>query len=108
MEKLRIYKTSLDLIVQIYQLTREKLLERDYSLVDQIRRAAISIVTNIAEGNYRSRKQFINYLLIASGSANEVVSLLTIIQLVYGIDTNNLQENYKILGKQINAFRKTL
>lgn len=109
MEKLRIYNISLELIARIYQLVRNNpQLARDYSLVDQIRRAAISIAANIAEGYCRSKKQFRNYLQISSGSANEVVALLHIITLVYKIDTISLQNEFKMLGRQINSFSKNL
>lgn len=104
-ENLRIYKRSLELVGTIYKLTRDNSkLARDYSLVDQIRRASVSILANIAEGYKRSNKQFTNHLLIASGSANEVVAQLQIISLVYGIKTEELQNSFKILGKQINSF----
>ena len=77
MKKLIIYQQSLKLIAQIYLLIRSnKQLQRDFSLCDQIKRASVSILTNIAEGYHRHVKQWRNYLKIASGSANEVVALL--------------------------------
>ena len=109
MEKLRIYQEALRLVSQIYLLTRSnQQLSRDYSLCDQLRRATISIVANIAEGYLRSRKQFQNYLKIASGSANEVEALLQIVSLIYGINTSSLQGSFKSLGKQINALSSKL
>jgi len=108
MEKLRIYQDSLELIKQIYVLinANEKL-RKDYSLCDQIRRAVISILSNIAEGYMRSSKQYKNYLKISSGSANEVVAQLQIISTVYEIDTKVLQDSFRVLGRKINAFSKT-
>lgn len=109
MEKLRIYQKALELVAKIYQLIRNNpQLAKDYSLNDQLKRAAISIVTNIAEGYCRSKKQFRNYLQIASGSSNETVALLQIITLSYQIETFILQEEFKFLGKQINSFSKNL
>jgi four helix bundle protein len=56
-----------------------KAYRKDFSLRDQLRRAAVSIPTNIAEGFERSsRKEYIHYLAIAKGSAGEVRSLLKI------------------------------
>ncbi|PIU37106.1 four helix bundle protein [Candidatus Roizmanbacteria bacterium CG_4_8_14_3_um_filter_34_9] len=107
-EDLRIHKKALELVKQIYLLIKDNpKLSRDFSLCDQIKRASVSVVTNIAEGYFRSKKQSQNYLEISSGSSNEVVSLLRIIYLVYEINTSELIQEYIILGKQINAFSKT-
>lgn len=104
-EDLRIYKKALALVKEIYRLIKDNpQLVKDFSLNDQLKRAAVSVVTNIAEGYFRSKKQSQNFLRISSGSANEVVSLLRIINLIYEINTKDLQEEYKILGKQINSF----
>ena len=109
MEKLRIYQKALELVKEIYLLIRNSpQLSKDHSLNDQLKRASISIALNIAEGYCRSKKHFQNYLQISSGSANETVAILHIINLVYGINTSLLQEEFKILGKQINAFSKTI
>jgi four helix bundle protein len=107
-ENLRIYKKALELVGKIYQLIKNNSeLIKDFSLCDQLKRASISVITNIAEGYFRRKKQSHYYLEIASGSCNETVSLLQIVELVYKINTKNLQEEYKILGKQINSFSKT-
>lgn len=108
MKNLKIYQNALALIAEIYDLTRATKLVKDYSLIDQLRRAAISVLANIAEGYCRSTKQFKNYLQIASGSTNEVVALLQVITLVYDIETTRLQESFQILGRQINSFSRTL
>jgi four helix bundle protein len=109
LEDLRIYNKSIELIKQIYKLiNNNKELSRDFSLCDQIKRASVSVSTNIAEGYYRSQRQTKNYLAIASGSANETVTLLVIINSVYSLNTEDLQNEYKVLGKQINAFSKTI
>jgi len=109
MERLRIYQTALNLIAEIYSLIRKnKNLASDWSLCDQIKRAGVSVLANIAEGYLRSPKQFKNYLQIASGSANEVVAHLQVISKVYKISTEELQESYRILARQIGAFSKKL
>ena len=82
-------------------------LKNDFSLADQLKRASVSVVANISEGYFRSRKQTKNYLEIASGSSNETVTLLKIVFLIYQIDTKELQSEYIILGKQINSFSKS-
>lgn len=103
--KLIIFVKSQELIEKIYLLIRNNvMLQRDFSLCDQIKRASISVSCNISEGHFRSRKQSKNYLEIASGSANEVITLLEIIERVYKLKTNKLQEEYLYLVKQINSF----
>lgn len=108
-DELKIYNQALNLVKEIYLLIKNNYyLSKDFSLCDQLKRSSISVVTNISEGYFRTKKQFKNYLHIASGSANEVISLLKIINLVYRIETNELVEKYTILGKQINSFNKLL
>ena len=61
----------------VYTLTRDDLVKRDYGYVDQIRRAAVSIMNNIAEGHERgSNKDFVKFLYVARGSAGEVRNML--------------------------------
>lgn len=109
MDKLIIYNKALSLVVEVYKLIRNSpQLAKDFSLCDQLKRACVSVCVNIAEGYGRSTKLFKNYLQISSGSANEVVALLQIVQALYNINTHHLQEEYKYLGKQINAFSKKL
>lgn len=104
-KNLKIYLKALELVVEVYRLIKNNSnLAKDFSLCDQLKRAAISIVANIAEGYARSKKQFKNYLEIAKGSANEIISLLIIIQLVYEINTTKLQEKYDYLARQITSF----
>ena len=109
MEKLRIYQAGLILIQEIYLLiNKNRQLRSDYSLADQLKRAAVSVLANIAEGYGQTIKQNKRYLQIASGSANEVVALLQVVEVVYLIETGQFQEKFRVLGKQINSFSKTL
>ncbi len=109
MEKLRIYKKSLELVKKVYQLINAyPQLKKDFSLCDQLKRASVSVVANIAEGYRRSGKQFRNYLEISSGSTNEVFALLEVVTAVYDIDTLTLKDEYQILGKQIISLSKTI
>lgn len=78
-EDLRVWQKGIELVKQIYILTKDGELSRDFGLRDQLRRASISIPTNIAEGFERySRKGYVNFLNIAKGSAGEVRSLLRV------------------------------
>jgi four helix bundle protein len=76
-EELPVWKLAKDLAVKIYQITKDEKFRRDYGLVDQIRRASISVSSNIAEGFERgSKREFIQFLYIAKGSLGEMRSQL--------------------------------
>ncbi|MDQ6652273.1 MAG: four helix bundle protein [Acidobacteriota bacterium] len=71
-----VWQKAIAFVKQVYCVTDEGNLKRDFGLKDQIRRAAVSISTNIAEGFERSsRKEYLLFLNIAKGSAGEVRSL---------------------------------
>jgi len=71
------WQVARELTRKIYALTDTDRFRRDFGLVDQIRRAAVSVMTNIAEGFERgSDREFVKFLYIARGSAGEVRSLL--------------------------------
>ena len=72
-EDIEAWQKARELTREIYTLSNEGLFARDFGLRDQIRRASVSIMSNIAEGFERSsNKEFIQYLYIAKGSAGEV------------------------------------
>lgn len=78
-EEIIAWKNALKLCNEIYDATDKKDFSKDYSLKDQIRRSAISIPSNIAEGFEReSNRQFIYFLLIAKGSSGELKTQLHI------------------------------
>jgi four helix bundle protein len=78
-KRLIAWQKSMELVVVIYQLTREFPREETYGLVSQMRRAAISAPSNIAEGAAdRSKDQFRNFLRTAIGSLNELNTQLEI------------------------------
>src|SRR6185369_9783870 len=75
-EDLIVWQRAIELVKLVYVITDEGGLKRDFGLKDQIRRAAVSISTNIAEGFERSsRREYLQFLNIAKGSAGEVRSL---------------------------------
>ena len=76
-EDLEIWKDARALTWEIYQLTRDSKFSNDFALRDQIRRAAVSIMSNIAEGFERGGNQeFIQFLYVAKASCGEVRSQL--------------------------------
>lgn len=78
-EDIEAWRKARDLSKIIYQHTAGGKFRRDYSLKDQLRRSAVSVMSNIAEGFERGgNKEFIQFLSIAKGSAAEVESQLYI------------------------------
>ncbi len=76
-EDLRIWQCARTLCKEIYVFTRREDFEKDFRFVQQIRAAAGSIMDNIAEGYGRSgSKEFVQFLYIAKGSCQEVISQL--------------------------------
>jgi len=65
---LRVWQRATDLVEQLYRLTRQFPVDERYGLVSQLRRAAISVASNIAEGHTRSRADYQRFLTIAAGS----------------------------------------
>lgn len=78
-EDLIVWQKGIELAKQIYIHTDDGKLNKDFGLRDQLRRATVSITANISEGFERSsRKEYLNFLNIAKGSAGEVRSLLRV------------------------------
>ncbi|MBA7605238.1 hypothetical protein ES703_12368 [subsurface metagenome] len=76
-EDIKAWQKSRELVKEIYYITNNKKFMKDWSLKEQVRRAAVSIISNIAEGFSRQTdKEFIQFLYIAKGSASEIQSHL--------------------------------
>ena len=80
-KELTVWQKAMDLVVEIYRISRLLPDEEKFGLVSQIRRAAVSIVANIAEGSGRnSQKELKNFLSMASGSSTELETELLVIK----------------------------
>ena len=76
-EELVAWQRSRDLAIGIYRVTADERFARDRALQDQIRRAAVSVMSNLAEGFERySRREFRQFISVARGSVAEVRSQL--------------------------------
>jgi four helix bundle protein len=74
-EDLEVWKLAFEIANQVYDLTLDERFSRDFALRDQMRRCAISVFSNIAEGFERDgNREFINFLSIAKGSCGELRS----------------------------------
>ncbi|MEO1401668.1 MAG: four helix bundle protein [Cyanobacteria bacterium J06635_1] len=97
-EDLRVWQQGIELTKQIYKITTQGKLSRDFGLKDQLRRAIVSVPTNIAEGYERcSRKEYVQFLSIAKGSVGEVRSLLRVAMEIGYLP----QEDYDTLHSQV-------
>jgi len=78
-EELHMYQRARELCRAVYALTRKAPFHTDFGLVDQIRRASVSIMSNIAEGfEHGTTPRFIEYLYISKGSCGEVRAQLQV------------------------------
>lgn len=93
-KELIIWQISMDLVEEIYRLTSSFPADEKFGITSQIRRCAISIPSNIAEGSGRkSKKVFRNFLEIANGSINELKTQIEIckrIGILNEIDVENI------------------
>lgn len=104
---LDVWKDSMQMVTTVYALTRKFPKEEMYGLTNQLRRAAISIPSNIAEGSGRkSSKEFIQFLYIALGSAMEVETQIIISTNLGYLKTDEQQklcDATNNIGKMING-----
>jgi four helix bundle protein len=109
-QDLNVWKKSMDLVVDIYKLIKTLPKIETYNLSDQMRRAATSIPSNIAEGSGRnSTKEYIQFLYIALGSACELETQLLIIQrLGYQQSVSSFIIEISQIKKMLNALISSL
>lgn len=97
-EEIQAWQKARDVTLRIYQITAKSEFAKDFGLKDQIRRASVSIMANIAEGHGRKTNlEFANFLNIARGSVAEVQSHLYVALGLNYINSNEFKEVYEIL-----------
>ena len=103
-EEIPVWQQTRKFVSQIYKITDINF-KKDYSLIDQLRRASVSILLNIAEGFERhGNKEFARYINIAKGSAGEVRAIL---YLAYDNQYLNEKE-FEILYNEIESISRQL
>lgn len=104
---LDVWKISMDFVVDIYKLTRSFPKDEKYGLTSQLRRAAVSIPSNIAEGAGRKGgKEYIQFLYIALGSLAELDTQLILAErLGYGDTKKQIEILNTIKSKIINLIK---
>lgn len=102
-----VWQKSIDLAVKIYTLTTKFPKDEIYGLSSQMKRSSVSISSNIAEGRLRNtRKEFIQFLRIAIGSAGELESQIEIVKrlsFVEKVDYNDIEKLIEEVIKMLNS-----
>jgi four helix bundle protein len=109
-KKLEVWTLAMEIVQEIYKLTKHYPIDERYGLISQTNRAAISIPSNIAEGLGRnSSKDTVQFLHISRGSAYELETLLNVAMMVNIIDdqaykkiNNKLESSIRLINGFIN------
>lgn len=108
---LRVYQQAKELVIYVYNLLRFFPKEENYALCDQLRRAVISVPSNIAEGMGRtSIKEQIHFIEIAFGSLNEVMCQLEIAHELQFINKEQMlqsEEQVKNIAQMLSGLRNS-
>jgi four helix bundle protein len=107
---LLVWQKSVTLASKVYRVTRELPDEERYGLTRQIRRAAISVASNVAEGAGRSRRaEFIHFLHIARGSLTELETQVSIaMELKMLRPEHRLEEDIREIGRMLTGLIRRL
>jgi four helix bundle protein len=111
-ENLKVWQESRKLVSEIYRLVRKFPKEEKFALGDQIRRAVISVPSNIAEGNGRgSLKEQIHFIEIAYGSLMEVYCQLQVasdLSFIQEADLENIKPKVSSIANMLTGLRASL
>jgi len=105
---LKIFQLADNLVMRIYERTRDFPKEEVYGLTSQLRRGAVSVASNIVEGAGRSTENdFLRFLTIAHGSAKELAYQLTIAERLGYLEDDKLSSGAEESARVIAAFIKS-
>jgi four helix bundle protein len=113
-EELPVWQAAIELAVRVYALTKGRAFRGQYSLKDQIERAAVSVSNNIAEGFERGTTQeLLSFLYIARGSCGEVRSMLCLLEALPVFDhlkfeISNLKSRSEGISRQLRGWANSL
>ena len=111
-KRLEAWKQSMDLVIEIYRTTGNFPSQEIYGLTNQIRRAAVSVPSNIAEGAARqTKKEFSNYLHMAQGSLSELDTQIELARRLGYLDAKSwdtLDSRMKQIDKMISGLIRHL
>jgi len=107
-EELLCWQAARDLVNMVYQLTKNDRFKKDFDLINQVRRSAISSMANIAEGFHRSsKKDFLKFLDYARASVAETVSHVYVAfdqGYISESELKDLQQQVDVVWKSTNGF----
>ena len=109
-KELIVWQKSMDLAETVYKLTKQFPKDELFGLTSQVRRSAVSIASNIAEGSSRGgKKEFIQFLLIARGSASELETQVLLSSKVgYVLDVSSIIQEVTSVRQMLNALIRSL
>ena len=109
-KELLVWQRSKNLAVSIYKLTNQGSIRTDFGLVDQMRRSAVSVPSNIAEGDERSTdRDSVRFFYISKGSLAELITQLEIakeVGLVAGAEVDGIEKESIEIGKMLGTLIK--
>ena len=107
-EDIEVWQLARILVKGIFTLTTSESVRKNYCIVDQIQRAALSVMNNVSEGFERqSNKEFVYFLKIAKGSVGEVRSMLYVLLDLNFIDDSQFQAYHNqslAISKSLSGF----
>jgi four helix bundle protein len=110
--ELHVWQRGMDIVEAVYRISATFPKSESYGLTGQVRRAAVSVPSNIAEGHSRaSTKEYLNYVSMAQASLAEVETQLEIasrLGYLAAAELSALLEQAAVLGKQLYALRNAL
>ncbi len=107
--ELTVWQRSMQLAREVYRITIKLPDDERFGLTSQMRRCAVSVASNIAEGSKRRTKQdFTQFLKIASGSAAELETQLLLAKDIYGLESDTVLGLLKEVQRMLEALMKRL
>lgn len=111
-KELDVWRNAVDFVTSIYEMTRAYPKEEQYGIVSQIRRSAVSVPSNIAEGAGRGHsKEYVRFLYIAQGSLSEIETQIIISQklkYISEVEFDSIISRVKVIQKQLSGLIKYL
>lgn len=110
-KELTVWQRAMEMVVSVYDVSKKLPKDEIYGLTSQMRRAAVSVPSNIAEGKKRkSKNDFLQFLRISSGSAAELETQLILMRDLYKIESDEslslLNEVQKMLTVMVSKLEE--